>query len=215
MKQYIRTAVAALTACVSLVSISLGGGVVSANAMSGLQTPRQSFLVNNTDPCTNEGACMCSGKGTTACLHDNGDGNVWTWRKANLSTPGDYVIPVVTTVCSSGAVTSTCPFTAGSGLNTKYHGASIIWLKMNNGKGSCVAGTNPEVAVLRSCGNSVYGDAWVSAASNSYVNVAVTNYWYGVTGTANSYDLCWDGTYGDQAAVTLYASSACQWSLVN
>ena len=148
-------------------------------------------------------AAMCSyGTSTTVCMNRNGGGytsgtKVIGWYKDSDQNENFYGVPL-TTWCSSGYVTETCPFTVGSGLNARYDGDAIV--TMNTSNNQCVgADSTWSEAVLGGCVPD--GGAFVESNANGgfLISVGVSDHWYGVLGSYDvPYWLVWDGVLGDQ-----------------
>ncbi len=101
--------------------------------------------------------------------------------------------------CNHGTVDehSSCPFAAGSGLNTQFNGDVILQLDDSFG---CIA-TGAEApgaykAILNSCGANGY--IFVQTGGNAMVNVRASNTWFTSGHSAAAFYLFWDANFGHQ-----------------
>jgi hypothetical protein len=119
--------------------------------------------------------------------------------------------------CTGGVVTSTCPFTVGSGMNTQLEGDSLVWLSAN---GTVAAADDLFYATQRTAtGDS--GTEWVEATASHgghyYINVYDSDYAYSQDGQLpnNPFAVCADGTAGDTLETESYnlynGNGNCDW----
>jgi hypothetical protein len=148
------------------------------------------------------GAAMCTdGLSSTACINRSGGGyssgtKIIGYNKDSDSNENFFATPM-TSWCNSGKVTTTCPFSVGSGLNDRYDGDQIVSLNTTNNQ--CV-GVNSgwATAVLGGCVPT--GGAFVESNTNGtfLISVGVSNHWYGLGHAADTpYWLVWDSHISD------------------
>jgi hypothetical protein len=152
-------------------------------------------------------AAICThGTSSTACINRNGGGYTSGtkgigWHNDSDQNENFYGVPL-TGWCNSGHVTETCPFTVGSGLNSRYDGDAIVSLDTSNNQ--CLGADSSWLeAVLGGCVPD--GGAFVESNVNGafLISVGVSNHFYGTTGSRNTpYWLVWDGHFGDPLIFT-------------
>jgi hypothetical protein len=105
--------------------------------------------------------------------------------------------------CSGGVVTSTCPFTVGSGLNNKYYGDEIVSI-YSTSTGEAIGTSNYDTAILAGTGVPIGGAFVISRANGDFlIDVGVSNYWYAHDGGVGNdpYWLVWQPQTNGQQLV--------------
>ena len=157
---------------------------------------------------------LCASKGTGLCATEWGTTSATAvvndhnnqWDAQQIQTPYQSG-----TDCN-GTVTATCPFYAGSGLNTRFQYDSIvcIWFLHSYGLlGTHDNGLTFTAHGTGSCGDN--GSNWVRDGAYGYVNVWVTNQ----QANGSPYYLCTDGTAGDDMPIETYSNGYCQFDLAH
>lgn len=166
---------------------------------------------------------MCALNGTGYCLNRNhcGSGSgtsVIVWPQSD--TCEDFEPQVLASMCNKGFVTETCPFTEGSGLNSRYYNSPIVELYAY-GENECVATTGSGLGVLGTCPDSagIGGSNGTIFVYNS-ADYVINRYWSDNNYSIGEYDqpawMCSPGVEGDQVILDDDAGSAgtCQWSAI-
>lgn len=127
-------------------------------------------------------------------------------------------LPIPTVMCGEGNVTQTCPFTVGSGLNARYAGSKIWYIKAYNESNECLATSSGGLGILGSCPdrNGNGGSNGVIFVQNA-AGYMVNRYWSDYNYSLGEYNapswMCSPGSQGHQ--VLLYddtgTAGACQW----
>jgi hypothetical protein len=108
--------------------------------------------------CDDAGQCINLYAGGAAVLNDwNNDENagapIKMYQVYKDNDPVEaFTYEGLTGMCNGGFVSSTCPFTVGSGLNTEFEGDPIVQI-FYYGNGDCVATSGSGEAVLGTCAN--------------------------------------------------------------
>lgn len=115
---------------------------------------------------------VCENSTTGLCLTTGSKSQIVTIKHTS-ATKAQFV--GLSRMCNSGHVTSTCGFTVGSGLNTRYKGDLIIAIKLANGK--CLAQSSSQGTCPNSQGNGgATGTVLVLAATGSNHGYLVSRY---------------------------------------
>jgi hypothetical protein len=218
-------------ACSMLVLLlGLGATGAAAAATAGSAGGSLNAVAHAKPPAASAGAAatvdpiFCAGTGSGLCLnrkscHSTVGTQVIMWAH-DFDSCEDFGQVELSTMCGGGSVTSTCPFTVGSGLNTTFLGYPIEAIKAYN-EGKCLATDSNGNGVLGTCpdssGNGGSNGTIVIFANNEHV---VSRYWSDANFALGEYDTpaytCSPGTQGVQ--VILNAATAttgyCQWATV-
>jgi hypothetical protein len=165
-----------LTALLGALALISGGVTLAATAIA---TPAKA----------NVGAAICTSPSASACMNRNGGGSangtkIIEWHN-DLDNNEDFIFANLTSWCNGGHVTPICPFTVGSGLNTRYQGDQIVSI-YSTGTGKCIGADGTwTAAILNLCLPN--GGAFVKSATNGtfLIDVGVSNHFYGLFGTYN------------------------------
>jgi len=98
--------------------------------------------------------CVYNSAAGSPCVNEY-QGNTASGAPVKVWQTGSYQTNLwdynyLTSMCGSGLVTSTCPFTVGSGLNTQFMGDPIIQIEYGPA-GNCVATSSGGSAVNGTC----------------------------------------------------------------
>jgi hypothetical protein len=151
--------------------------------------------------------------GNTWCVNREGGGtgngtDIISWY---MDDPNNDFTTANTNWCNQGRVTTTCPFTVGSGLNNRYAGDPIITVEdYDNGKVVAAPGANAGNFNLFLESNGSIGDIDILTAYQDFVNLAASNYNYTHGGGYNR-PAWWTETPGRPIAITFAQSLATAW----
>lgn len=177
-----------LAALVGILTLTIGGVTLTATTI-----PAKASV----------GAAICTYPSGSACMNRNGGGTangtkVIQWHN-DLDNNEDFLYTNLTSWCSGGHVTSTCPFTVGSGLNSRFEGDQIVSIYSTHA-GKCIGADGTwTLAILNGCVPN--GGAFVKSNTNGtfLIDVGVANHFYSVYGTYNQpWWLIASGGYGTQ-----------------
>lgn len=95
---------------------------------------------------------ICGNGGTGYCLNAWNGGNFVKMYYGGYSND-NFEVYQLTNMCNHGKVDehTSCPFTAGSGLNTEFQGDAIVAIQYLNATDSCVGSTVGTDATLTLC----------------------------------------------------------------
>lgn len=209
----------------SALVLLLGLGAANAVAATALPTHASSHTaphVKEHAAVANQGAAFCSQNGSGYCLNRNQCGGfgakIIMWYH-DFDNCEDFVPSVLNAMCNYGKVSSTCPFTVGSGLNNRYLNQYIVAIQSQSNGGECVATTSGGLGTVGACPNGLgnggaNGSIFVWTNNRYVINRYWSNYNYSI-GEANAPSwMCSPGSVGQQ--VLLYddtgSAGICQWN---
>lgn len=211
-----------LLTIVSVLALGAGAVAPSAAAQASVGSPAvtQAKAHTTARPLTND-YNVCAQNGSGYCLDRNQCGtasgtHVIMWVRDTRTCIDFEAIGSLT--CGSGVVTQTCPFTVGSGLNSRYAGSKIWYFETYQSGTKCLATDGGGGGILGTCpdrsGNGgSNGTIFVQNSAGYVVNRYWSDYNYSI-GESNSPSwMCSPGSQGQQ--VLLYddtgSAGSCQW----
>jgi hypothetical protein len=165
---------------------------------------------------------LCADSGDGLCLNRSGCGTgygtaVLTWTHETSSCDHLGGLNQLGQMCGSGVVTSTCPFTVGSGLNSRYQGQEIMDIQFSTGQ--CAGDDGYGGGALEPCPDSSGngggdGTIFIWNTSLYMVNRHWSDAWYsGGYGANNPAFLCSQGVSGDRVNLAGGGQAGyCQWA---
>ena len=166
-------------------------------------------------------AAVCDDSGTGLCLNRSGCGTTTVISFAHdFDSCEDFKPVQLSSMCGSGLVTSTCPFTVGSGLNNRYLNAIIVVWK-STATGLCVDTDNNGGGSLGTCPGldgqgGATGTTFVWNGSHYVVSRFWSNFNFSL-GAANT--PAWMCSRGAPVQITVDSGSGnagtCQWQYTN
>jgi hypothetical protein len=165
--------------------------------------------------------CVNNSDTGTPCLNTyqdnkNNGATIRVWQ-TGTTLDNQWTYDPLTNMCGSGKVTSTCPFTVGSGLNTQFLGDRII--KIISYYGKCLASSSGGAAVEGNCpdlfgtGGDI-GTIQVLDEQNGSINCFTSYYCYVVNRYWSNYHLtaqqvCTSGFLNGSSIYLDYAYGNC------
>ncbi len=170
---------------------------------------------------------VCAQSGSGYCLNRSqcakGSGtSVLVWANDHDNCE-DFEGIVLDQMCNKGLVTSTCPFTVGSGLNNQYVGQPIVYFQAYDEADECLATNAGGQGILGTCpsfsGNGgANGTIFIWKAYGPNPDYVINRYWSDYNYSIGEYDapswMCSPGSQGK--SVLLYddtgTAGSCQWA---
>lgn len=195
-----------------------------------------SFIVGgHAEPQVPNYVCNYGGSSGQACLSAKQNGTstgteIFGGAK-DFNSNENFIIQQLTGSCNHGRVTTTCPFVAGSGLNTRYLNDEVIqFVDVQSGYIECLGNNGGASGILVPCNNQNgvgggIGSIFVlNKGGGGSIDFAENQYWSDANYSYNKeYDtpawLCMNQPVGQSQVDTDNTSPAggaiCQWGMNN
>jgi hypothetical protein len=155
---------------------------------------------------------------SASCLNRSGGGTgngtrIIAWTR-DWDNNENFTMATLPNYCGGGKVTSSCPFTVGSGLNTRYQGDRIMNILDYSDQTKCAIAQNPNSVVLGAC--NANGAIFVQNTPNGkgIIDYVENVYWSNQNYASGQYDT--PGFLCDlSGSVVIHAdlgNGYCQWA---